>query len=127
MTHKASVLTVFYDGSCQLCAAEIGVYRRCSGAERLTFVDVSSHDDGQVTAGLTNADALQRFHVRNADGSLASGAKGFGLMWLALPGWHWLGRVVLLPGVLQLSDLAYCAFLVFRPALQWFWRALPTR
>lgn len=127
MTHQASGVTVFYDGACPLCTAEIGVYRRCAGAETLTFVDVSSHDDGQVTAGLDKAEALKRFHVRKADGSLASGAEGFGQMWLSLPGWRWLGRIVLLPGVLQLSELAYRAFLVVRPALQWLWRALPAR
>ncbi len=127
MKQPASTLTVFYDGACPLCAAEIGVYRKCAGAESLSFVDVSSHSDGQVTVGLDKAAALKRFYVRNADGSLASGAMGFGQMWLALPGWRWLGRIVLLPGVLQFSELVYRAFLVIRPALQWLCRALPAR
>ncbi len=118
---------MFYDGSCPLCAAEIGVYRNCTGAEALEFVDVAAHNDGQVTAGLQKADALKRFHARHRDGSFSSGAKGFGQMWLALPRWRWLGRIVLLPGVLQLSELAYRAFLVIRPTLQRLWRAAATR
>lgn len=123
MTDKTGVLTVFYDGSCPLCTAEIGVYRRCGGAEKLAFVDVSMHEAGPVAAGLDKAIALKRFHVQAADGSLASGAEGFGRLWLALPAWRWLGRIVLLPGMLQATEVVYRGFLVVRPALQRIWRA----
>jgi hypothetical protein len=61
-------------------SAEIGVYRKCAGAESEAFVDVFALEDGLVEAGLDRASALRRFHVRGADGSLASGAKGFGLL-----------------------------------------------
>ena len=116
-------LTVFYDGACPLCNAEIGLYRACAGAERIDFVDVSVAEAGAVAPGLDKAAALERFHVRNLDGTLASGAAGFGHLWLALPGWRWIGRIVLLPGILQLTEVIYRGFLILRPALQWIWRA----
>lgn len=123
VTHPSGALTVLYDGSCPLCTAEIGLYRSCSGAERLDFMDVSADGAGLVTLGLDKTVALKRFHVRKADGSLVSGAEGFGHLWLALPAWRWLGRAVLLPGMLQATELVYRGFLVVRPALQWAWRA----
>ncbi len=61
--------------------------------------------------------------MRDADGALISGAEGFGRLWLALPAWRWLGRIVLLPGVLQATEVVYRGFLVVRPALQWMFRA----
>jgi predicted DCC family thiol-disulfide oxidoreductase YuxK len=120
--HAGSV-TVFYDGSCPLCTAEIGVYRRCAGAELVSFTDVSAHEPGTIVAGLDRTIALKRFHVLGVDGRLYSGAEGFARLWLALPTWRWLGRIVLLPGVLQATESVYRGFLVVRPALQWIFRA----
>lgn len=87
------------------------------------FVDVSAHEVSTIAPGLDKATALRRFHVRVTDGTLASGAEGFGHLWLALPAWRWLGDIVLLPGMLQASEAVYRGFLVIRPALQWIWRA----
>lgn len=123
MTVQPTDLTVFYDGACPLCNAEIGLYRGCAGAEHIVFVDVSAAATTTVAPGLDKAAALKRFHVRSADGRLVSGAEGFGHLWLALPGWRWMGRIVLLPGILQVAELVYRGFLVVRPALQWIWRA----
>lgn len=101
--------TVYYDGACPVCAREIAHYRRCEGAERLLFVDVSAGPD--PAPDLTRAAALARMHVRAADGRLVSGAAAFAVLWQALPGWRRLGRVAALPGVAQALELAYRAFL----------------
>ncbi len=127
MTEQPAEVTVFYDGSCPLCSAEIGLYRGCDGADKLAFVDVSAAGDGPIVPGLDKAAALKRFHVRVGDGRLASGAEGFGRLWLALPGWRWLGRLVLLPGVLHVTEVAYRGFLLVRPIVPWLWRATSAR
>ena len=123
MTNRTGKLTIFYDGACPLCTAEMSVYRKCAGAEEMAFVDVSAQASGSIAPDLDKADALKRFHVRRPDGSFVSGAAGFGHLWLALPAWRWLGRVVLMPGILQVTELVYRSFLVFRPALQRIWRS----
>lgn len=115
-------LTVFYDGDCPLCRAEIGVYQCAKGSDRIAFVDVSAATGDLVAPGLDRDTALARFHVRRSDGTLASGAEGFGHMWLALPRWRWVGRFVLLPGIRQSAELAYRGFLRIRPAIQRRWR-----
>ena len=122
MTDQTGVLTIFYDGACPLCTAEIGIYRKCVSTEKLAFVDVSADGSGLLAPDLDKANALKRFHVRLADGSLVSGAAGFGHVWLALPAWRWLGRVVLLPGMLQITEAVYRVFLVVRPAILRIWR-----
>jgi predicted DCC family thiol-disulfide oxidoreductase YuxK len=108
-------LTVYYDGACPLCRAEIAHYRGQRGAAALHFVDVAA--GGACGADLTPAQALARFHVRDANGRLASGAAGFVAIWQRLPGWRWAARLAALPGVTPLLEAGYRAFLPLRPAL----------
>ncbi len=116
-------LTVYYDGSCPLCRAEIGHYRRCEGSERVAFVDVGRGAPAtELGAGLDRQAALRRFHVRDGDGRLVSGAAAFARLWQSLPGWRWLGRLVSLRvlgrrPLLALAEVAYRLFLPLRPSL----------
>ncbi|HEX8416028.1 MAG TPA: DUF393 domain-containing protein [Methylobacterium sp.] len=111
-------LTVYHDGGCGLCAAEIAIYKRTRGADTLTFVDVAAGEAGErLSADLSREAALSRFHVRDASGRLTSGAAAFALLWLSLPRWRWLGRIVGAPAVLPLAERAYQAFLPLRPHL----------
>jgi predicted DCC family thiol-disulfide oxidoreductase YuxK len=119
-------LTVFYDGACPLCRSEIGLYRNCAGADRVAFVDVAAADGGNVASGLDKTSALARFHVQTADGQLYSGAAGFAQLWLTLPGWRWLGRITMLPGIRTFAEIAYRGFLHIRPGIQWIWRRAAT-
>ncbi|WP_424927723.1 thiol-disulfide oxidoreductase DCC family protein [Amaricoccus tamworthensis] len=108
--------TVYYDGSCPLCSVEIDHYASRDGAEKLRFVDVS-HSDADPGAGLNRTDAMARFHVRQPDGKLLSGARAFVAVWDTLPGWKWAARLAKIPGVTPVLELAYRAFLPFRPFL----------
>ena len=119
-------LTVFFDGDCPLCRSEIGLYRKCAGADRVAFVDVAAVKAGEVVDGLNRSEALARFHVQTANGQLHSGAAGFAQLWLTLPGWRWLGRITLLPVINTFAELAYRGFLRVRPAMQWLWRRAAT-
>ena len=119
---SAPDLTVFYDGACPLCRAEMGIYRNCAGADRIAFVDVAAAPDGAIVPGLDKADALKRFHVRGADGAVMSGAAGFAALWMRLPRWRLIGRFLHRPAVMPIAEFGYRAFLVVRPALQWIAR-----
>jgi len=108
--------TVYFDGSCPLCQAEIGYYRREDRAGALCFVDVSQ--PGAATPdGMTCQRAMARFHVRACDGRVLSGAAAFVEIWRRLPNWRWAARVASLPGVLPVLELGYRAFLPVRPFL----------
>lgn len=115
-------LTVYYDGACPLCAAEIRLYRRSEGAERVAWMDVGAEGPAELGYGLTRDAARARFHVRYPDGALVSGAAGFAALWSVLPRWRLLARLARLPGVLRLGEVAYRLFLPMRPWIARFVR-----
>jgi len=115
---ETTQLIVYYDGACPLCRKEIGWYKRQRGADAISWRDVSKTSEETVAADLCTTDALQRFHVRKLDGTLASGASAFTELWLQLPRFRLLGVFLKLPFFSQLAELTYKLFLKIRPLIQ---------
>jgi predicted DCC family thiol-disulfide oxidoreductase YuxK len=108
--------TLYFDGSCPLCQAEIGYYRRTDEAGALCFIDVSKA--GAVTPeGISRQRTMERFHVRASDGRVLSGAAAFVEVWKCLPRWRWAARAASLPGALVVLEVGYRMFLPVRPFL----------
>ncbi|WP_257165383.1 thiol-disulfide oxidoreductase DCC family protein [Bradyrhizobium sp. SRS-191] len=116
MAPESAQSTVYFDGSCPLCRAEIGYYGRTDQAGALCFVDVSQ-PGAETPEGLTQGQAMARFHVRARDGRLLSGAAAFVEVWRRLPRWRWAARVASLPGALAVLELGYRLFLPVRPLI----------
>lgn len=112
---KDTKTTVYFDGSCPLCTAEISVYRE-RGTE-LEFVDVSRTDIASP-ADLPQEKAMKRFHVRRKDGTLLDGGDAFVELWSLTPGFKLLARVFRLPGLKLFANLGYNGFLYIRPVVQ---------
>jgi len=124
---ELSKSTVYFDGSCPLCRAEIGYYRRKDQDRALCFVDIS--ENGAVPPnGITQERAMKRFHVRASDGRVLSGAAAFVEVWTRLPGWRLAARAASLPGALIVLEWGYRIFLPVRPFISHFFgRALGLR
>lgn len=126
MSDAPRQLTVYFDGSCPLCTAEIGHYRKQQGAQTIDFVDVSAAD-APLACGLDRDAAMARFHVRESDGRLYSGAEAFTRIWARLPAWRWASHAARVPGVTFLLERSYRAFLPVRPYLSQMLRNLQER
>lgn len=109
-------LTVYFDGSCPLCRREISLYQDLPSKQLLRWVDVSTPT--ALPCGLTCALAMRRFHVRDAQGRLYSGAEAFSVLWRCFAGWRVLGWMTAVPPLSWLAEAAYRLFLPLRPRLQ---------
>ena len=116
ISSEPSQSVVYFDGSCPLCRAEIGYYRRSDANDTLCFVDVS-RTDAVLHNGLNAQQAMKRFHVRTRDGKLLSGAAAFVEVWSRLPKWKWVARAAALPGVTSVLEFGYKMFLPARPMI----------
>ncbi|RPE67652.1 putative DCC family thiol-disulfide oxidoreductase YuxK [Tibeticola sediminis] len=114
-------VTVLFDGACPLCRREVGLYQRLRPLKPVSWLDVS--DSAVDLSAAERARYLARFHVRHPDGRVLSGAQAFVALWLVLPGWRWLGRLGVLPGVTPVLEMFYRLFLKIRPRLQRWARA----
>lgn len=85
---ETSTTTVFYDGACPLCRAEIDLYRRQDQGSALRLIDVSA-PDAPLPPGLDRLTAVARFDALDPAGRLLSGAEAFGAVWDRLPAWRW--------------------------------------
>lgn len=116
MPDKVSSTTVYYDGSCPLCATEIRHYRDQDSNHQLAFVDISE-TGALLPPDLNRQQAMARFHVMSRDGRLIDGARAFAEVWTSLPKWRWAARVAALPGAMRALDIAYSASLLIRPVI----------
>jgi predicted DCC family thiol-disulfide oxidoreductase YuxK len=109
---------VYFDGSCALCRREIAIAKRLTADQNLAYVDISGRDGAEhLDCDLTVAEAMARFHVRRADGQVASGAAAFIEMWSAAPRLSWLRVLTRSPAMLSALDKIYNAFLKIRPRI----------
>lgn len=116
-------VTVFFDGSCPLCTAEIDFYQRADTQGALKLVDVSCESFSGDNR-LSQKQAMARLHVRLADGKQISGAGGFFEMWRAIPSWRWLAGISRIPGAMTVMEGLYLVFLQIRPLIVWVFSRL---
>lgn len=113
-TVSCNQLDVFYDGSCPLCRAEIGLYR--SSGAKARFCDISQ--GCALPENRSHQDMMARFHVRTEEGRLLSGAAAFAELWKQTPGWRWLGHIVARVPFVWIAEGLYRIFLLVRPLMQ---------
>ena len=110
--------TVYFDGQCPLCTREIHFYQRQRGAKDVRWIDVTKVSLLGLPSGLTQKDALARFHVVKVNGQLVSGGEAFAALWLSLPAFRWAGVFFQNKFCATLLEIIYKIFLPCRPLLQ---------
>ena len=84
---------VLFDGGCPLCAREIAHYRRLRAASGIIWIDIHRERDTVEGLGISPADAMARFHVRDASARWHTGAGAFVELWSHLPYYALLATV----------------------------------
>ena len=108
------MITVFYDGKCELCSKEISHYQKIAPDGVFNWQDITQSYSELRAMGVSLADGLRRMHARDSDGNLHVGVDAFILMWEQLDRWRLLGFVISLPVIKQIAKVAYNLFAKWR-------------
>ena len=115
-------VTLFYDGGCRMCDAEITLYKKMDTTQCMRFVDVTD-PSADLPLDLDKKTALSRFHVLTRDERVLSGVLAFSEVWKQLPRWRWAGFVASQPVIREILEVGYKIFLkYFRPFMARFMR-----
>ena len=112
-TRPAFPLRLFYDGSCSVCATEIGRYCRKDVEGRLVPVDISSPEFDPVPYGISLDAFMYQLHAIDAAGTVYRGVEAFWAIWQAFPAstlYGRLGRLVTFPPLVPIARLCYRGF-----------------
>jgi len=110
----ASGPKVFFDGGCPLCRREINHYRRIDRTGRLHWIDIASEADKLSGYGLTLDRAMAELHVLDSGGGWQRGIDGFLVIWMHLPAYRWLARLVRILGLRAPLGVMYRQFALWR-------------
>lgn len=113
-------LTVFYDGACSVCAAEMALYRRKNHGGRLVFVDISDPAFDPSPHGITLDEFMAQMHAIDRTGRVYRAVEAFWAIWHAFPAstlYGFLGTLVMVPGVNLLARFGYRGFARIRKYL----------
>ena len=107
-------LTVWYNTKCPVCNAGIERQRnrllQAAQSGAIEFQDINLEPDALARFGADVEDVRRRLHALDAEGRLHVGADCAIAVWRRTPGEQWLGRLMGLPGILQLARFGYDRF-----------------
>ncbi|WP_269633653.1 thiol-disulfide oxidoreductase DCC family protein [Pelomonas sp. BJYL3] len=99
-------LTIYFDGSCQLCSAEIRNLQLRDTHGRLSFVDCSPADFVSPVPGADRAALMNVIHGVGAGGQVLRAVDLFEAAYRAV-GLPWVSRLLIHPLIRPIADRAY--------------------
>jgi predicted DCC family thiol-disulfide oxidoreductase YuxK len=86
---QTSALTLYYDGLCPFCVAEVRRLERWNGGRSVAFIDIAQPDFDPSELGVDMAALNRELHARRCDGEILTGIDGM-LAAYTLLGRGWL-------------------------------------
>ena len=108
------MISVFFDGKCNLCSKEINYYRRIAPKNTFNWVDITKTPGELDKFEIKLSDGLRLMHVADSRGNIFTGVDAFIIMWKQIKYWKILGLFVSLPIVKQIANLLYQYFADWR-------------
>ena len=108
------MISVFFDGKCNLCSKEIDYYQRIAPKNTFNWVDITKTPGELDKFEIKLSDGLRLMHVADSNGNIFTGVDAFIIMWKQIKYWKFLGLFVSLPIVKQIAKLLYQYFADWR-------------
>jgi predicted DCC family thiol-disulfide oxidoreductase YuxK len=98
-------MKVYYNESCNICRAEINLYKK-QNIKEIDWVDITNNTDAEKDTLKDDKTLLRRLHVI-IDGKVFDGAEAFLLVWKNIPKYKFLYSIFRLPIIFQIFSLGY--------------------
>ena len=96
---------VFFNNSCNICRAEINLYKKQKIRE-IEWVDITDNKEAERDTSKNDKTLLRRLHVEE-DGKIFDGAKAFLLVWKKIPKYKFLYNFFKLPILFNIFSFFY--------------------
>lgn len=110
-------LTVFYDGLCKVCSAEINHYKTKDRQKKVQWIDISNPSFQAQDYNLDPKKIHIEMHAIKSDGTLAIGVDAFLEIWKVIPGFLWLNKLGSTSLTKSVLKVGYTFFVKVRPWL----------
>jgi predicted DCC family thiol-disulfide oxidoreductase YuxK len=98
-------MKVYYNESCNICRAEINLYKK-QNIEEIQWIDITQNHSAEKETSKDDKTLLRRLHVIE-DGKIFSGAKAFLLVWKKMPKYKFFYYFFRLPIIFSLFSFGY--------------------
>ncbi|MDA9643862.1 DUF393 domain-containing protein [Candidatus Pelagibacter sp.] len=98
-------MKVYYNASCNICKAEINLYKK-QNIEEIEWVDITNNVIAEKETSKNDKNLLKRLHVID-DGKVFEGAEAFLLVWKKIPKYKFLYNFFKLPIIFTFFKFSY--------------------
>jgi predicted DCC family thiol-disulfide oxidoreductase YuxK len=106
-------IKVYYNSACPVCKAGVADQQCRMDAQQIAdvaWVDIHLNPELAKELGTDLESVREQLHVKNVDGSIRVGTDAFAVLFQKTHGQKWMGRLLGLPVLRQLSQIAYRIF-----------------
>tara|TARA_Y100000741_G_C17857108_1_gene397248 strand:+ start:161 stop:508 length:348 start_codon:yes stop_codon:yes gene_type:complete len=96
---------VYFNNSCQICKAEIDLYKK-QKIEEINWIDITDNELAEKETSKTNKELLRRLHVKDGE-KVLQGAEAFLILWKKMPKYKFLYNFFKLPIIFSLFSFVY--------------------
>ncbi|MFL2851897.1 MAG: DCC1-like thiol-disulfide oxidoreductase family protein [Candidatus Pelagibacter sp.] len=98
-------MKVYFNNSCQICKAEIDLYKK-QKIEEINWIDITDNELAEKETSKTNKELLRRLHVKDGE-KVLQGAEAFLILWKKMPKYKFLYNFFKLPIIFSLFSFVY--------------------
>ena len=98
-------MKVYYNESCNICKAEINLYKK-QNIEEIEWVDITNNIIAEKETSKNDKNLLRRLHVIY-NGKVFEGAEAFLLVWKKIPKYNFLYKFFKFPVIFQIFKFTY--------------------
>jgi predicted DCC family thiol-disulfide oxidoreductase YuxK len=107
---KKGPVVLIYDGECPVCRGAVDWIRARSRPDDIEFLSCHDQSLSERFPFLDKSACLKAAHLVLPDGRVLAGEQAAADLFMRLPGYAWLARVLRFPGVRTLSRVFYHGF-----------------